>query len=185
MPPAITSGSDVLAVATILDEKSVVIYGVYSRLTQLVTLVPSAVYVKLNNFIGTSNSHSKKHLVLTLVLANSPFVLLFYFANSIIVEKISANIVQTNVPISLCIVLYATILPVWIVESAQIQSSSEMRTTFGRLVIRIVLPISVFFTFVFTFCFSTTGPFLASVLSMSIATYLAHVTRKRHANSNT
>ncbi|NDC47959.1 MAG: hypothetical protein EBZ61_02570 [Micrococcales bacterium] len=187
LPPAFITGFDALALSTVGKSSEIPEYGLVSRVGLLTTIIASALFVQLNNVAVRRATISLSNALrdsLRLLILSLPFSVLFLFFAPYLVAFLSANKVEASYGSIFAVFLVSLVLPFWIGMSATGMVSEKVRLETGRAIVFLVLPMSFCMTFLFSFLFGASGPFLASLITYLVAICIAGSLILRQAGQN-
>ena len=176
LPPAFISGLDSVSLAATGHADALVLYGLISRLTIIVSMTTSALFVQVSNHFAKFHNFSKSHvtrLALLLVLLNVPFVIFFIYIESIVLRYLSHGNLIADTSSIVAVGTLGIIFPIWTALSSATISSHESRRSLGLNIFHFVLPMSIGSTFLFAYLFGTSGPFWASNATYLLALFIA------------
>lgn len=177
LPPAFVSGFDSFSLVWTRHGEALASYGIASRLTLAVTLVPSALYVQVfNRMAGQAGSAISSTLKMAALLgvANTPFIVVFVASSKPLATFLSHGKVQVSTTQILAIVVMSLVIPLWICLSGAILATDATRSRLGRIIIAVVIPSSFILTLAFSYIFSAPGPVMASIVTYGLSSYFAY-----------
>jgi hypothetical protein len=182
MPPVLFTAFDLIFLSAFSNNFQILQYGFYSRCAVLASILPAALYLPLTNKLtGQKSTSMYKDLkpAGVLTLANLPFIFAFAFLGPLFANYLSSGITTSSIELVFAFISVAILQPLWIVLQSHLSDKSGVRASIASRILFIVLPLSVFSSWLGAFIFGASGAVAATAVSYLAAILVSLPAYKR------